>query len=234
MKSPFTSKKHPNNQSLLTYAEGLVDNQASFEAAIASHLKTCDSCQQKVHEICESMLLVNEIEAIEPMGDLTASILLAAKSSPRHSRGWIHTAVLAASFVFVANLGLGFITEEQPNTVVAPTQEAANLEKQLKVEKMESEAAITIEEMTKKYAPVAQSTPAEDLIAPAVLQAPHHAPSTEHELNLHRAMNAYDSDMEEARKALENNPALVRAFETYVSSQENKDEALVSVYMDAR
>ena len=137
MKSPFTSKKHPDNQSLLIYAEGLVDNQASFEAAIVTHLKTCDLCQQKVHEMCESMLLVNEIDDIEPMGDLTASILLAAKSSPRHSRSWVRTAILAASFLFVANIGLGFISETQPNTVVAPTQEAANLERQLKLEKME-------------------------------------------------------------------------------------------------
>lgn len=230
MKSPFTSKYHPDNQALLGYAESLVDSQALLNTEVFSHIQTCESCMAKVQEIRKSLVVVNEVDDIEPTGDLTASIMMAAKQSPRTTtklRSWARTGALAASALFIATFGLGYINQQQPAVQPTPTQETATLQK---IE-LEAEAAKTIEEMTKRYEPVAQSTPVEKLVAPAV-KASSVYPMTEQEREQMRALEVYGEDIDMARQALERNPGLVRAYDTIVTTQEVRDDTYLKVYME--
>ena len=58
MKSPFTSKYHPDSQALLMYAEGLVDSHASMDNEVFAHIQSCDACKAKVSDIRKSLVVV--------------------------------------------------------------------------------------------------------------------------------------------------------------------------------
>jgi hypothetical protein len=230
VKSPFTSKYHPDSQALLSYAESLVDSQTLLRGEVFVHIQTCASCKAKVEDIRTSLSVVNKVEEIEPMGDLIACILLAAKQSPRTGKfgGWIRTGVLAACVFFVATIGLGYINQQQSVVQPEPTQETATLQK---IE-LEAEAEKTIEEMTKRYEPVAQSTPVEKLVAPAVQASSVKYPMTDREREQMRALDFYGEDIDMALQALEHNPALKRAYDTIVTTQEVRDNTYLKVYME--
>ncbi len=226
MNSPFTSNYHPDSQALMGYAEGLVDRQASLNTEVASHLKTCETCQVQVQEIRNSLRVINAVDDVEALADLTASILLAAKQAPRQSHDihtWLRHSALAASFLIVATLALGLIADRQP--VSAPTQKAALQEA------FQAESTEAVQTLTANHTPIPQSTPAEDLIAPAVLGS-HRSPNTKLERAQYRALDAYFDDIAEARQALANNPGLVRASNTILATQVIRDETLAAIYME--
>lgn len=225
MNSPFISKYHPDSQALMGYAEGLVDRQASLNPEVAAHVRSCSACQEQVREIRESLRIINEVETVEARSDLTASILRAAQQAPTASRSSgsrLRIVALVACVLLAVVLGL---QEEVP----APsTSQVAVSDAVLQSVSLERVAAIIA-----LHPPVAQSTPAEDLIGPAVSKS-RRSPRTAQEYAQYKAVDTYNDDIAEAQYALTVNPALGYAYDTIVTTQKVRDELYVSLYMDGQ
>ena len=226
MKYSLISKYHPDSQALMSYAEGLVDTQASLNPEVAAHLNTCAHCQEQVHEIRDSLRIINEIEDVEALSDLTASILLAAKQEPRPVRSmnpWLRNTAVAASLLLMATFGLGRVAEQQ--SASTPINETASQET------YPSATEEAVQDIISRHAPIPQSTPAEDLIDPALLESRRN-PSTKQEHAQYKAVYTYNDYIAEAEYALTMNPGLSRAYDTILTTQDLRDDTLVAIYMN--
>lgn len=217
----MTNKKHPQKSLLVEYAEGLIDSTARLNPEVAFHISECSYCRNSVEAMQKSFRVIEEVETIEPRGDLTAAILLAARNTPvmpaEHIGGNLFGRLAAAAVVVFA---AGFAWEATHQTTaqfVTPSYESTTpVIKSSSVQARNTEAS-----------------PTEELLSNAVLGS-HRAPGTDWERAQHRALHTYNDDIAEAELALANNPALIRASDMIASSRQRKDRTLRNVYTESR
>ena len=215
------NNKHPHNHLLVEYAEGLIDTTARLNPEVASHVSQCDHCSEVVADMRQSFRVIDEVEIIEPCGDLAASILLAAKATPvrsgqgRMNRVFVGKMALAAALLLV--IGGGLRMQSEPKSI-----------------HVESTYAVETPIVQADVIPVAGvwSDQIEAILSDAVMGS-HRTPSNDWERAQHRAVDAYDDDIAEAELALANNPGFVRANFVAMSNREQKTRTLRNVYIES-
>lgn len=224
MKSLFTSKDHPDSQALMSYAEGLVDSQALLNTEVAAHLKTCSICQAQVHEMRNSLRVINEVEEVEALTDLTASILLAAKQAPSDTRSrdiWGRTTILAATLLITTTIGLGMVVQQQPTI---PVRETASYEIQQPVNE------VSVEEKVTYPPPIPQSTPAEVYMDNLISENNYQA-ATDFQKEQVRHFIHTGQDISLATEGLTINPALVDARIIIENGHNQRTDLATAIYM---
>ena len=71
---------HPTRKHLASFAEALLDEQATVSAAMAAHLAGCSKCAGEVQRIRASLELVEMSRPPEPSRVLTQEIVLRARA----------------------------------------------------------------------------------------------------------------------------------------------------------
>ncbi|MEX2015666.1 MAG: hypothetical protein WD873_03445 [Candidatus Hydrogenedentales bacterium] len=212
---------HPGRKLLLDYAERLVDGTPLMPAA-TRHVARCGRCRHEINAMARSLRFSSKAGDIEPSRDLTARILLAAKSQQRHREVRRHRVALysvrfaAAAMVLIVT---AFLVQRDVATpapaAAAPVENASFMTNPMI-------SAVTV------AAPSAE----EELLERAVLAAPYWQPKNAREKAQLRAIQAMESDISEALAMYRRNPGLARAAEVVNTNRQRQSEALKELFVE--
>lgn len=219
-------RQHPIEVELFEHAESLLAKRVVFDSKVARHITSCTQCRKEISSIRQSLDMVDEAPCIEPGRNLEASILLSAKSGRRAIRlpflpnlsckSLVRLSALAACVLAMMSTLLHPSTANDPlPDTIAPVASSDSTNEMMK-------AGFSIEVLTR-------ATAEEELLG-AALTSPAWAPSSRWERGQIRAINTFESDIDEAIEALKNNPALVRASAVVNANRERKRETLKALY----
>ena len=211
---------HLSQKALLDYAERLVDGTPAMPAA-ARHVARCAKCRQEVNAKARSLRFASEAGTVEPSRDLTARILLAAKSHQRHREVRRHRVALYAVRVGAAAAVLLVTAVIVQRDVAAPAPAVAAPV----VEDAAFSAKPTI-------VPVSEPSAEEELLERAVLSAPYWQPKSAREQAQLRAIQAMDNDISEAMALYRRNPGLARAAEVVNTNRKRQSEAMKELFVE--
>jgi hypothetical protein len=213
--------KHPHRSFLFEYAEGLIDSSGRLSLDVASHVSGCAACRAIVAEMRGSLEVIDGVETIGACGDLTASILLAARNTPvmapeRRGMRVLGRLSLVAGLVLVAAISWDGTWEDPAGLVETSFVEEAVV--------VRADVLSVLDVLPSEV---------ESLLMDAVMVSLRE-PVNEWERAQYRALDAFDDDIAEARLALASNPALTRASNVVALNRERKDRVLRDVYIESR
>lgn len=213
---------HLSHKALLDYAERLVDGTHAMPAA-ARHVARCAKCRGELNAKARSLRFASKAGAVEPSRDLTARILLAAKSHQRHREVRRHRVALyavrvgaAAAILLVAAILV------QPDVTAPAPAVAAPVIEETPFSAKPSVSAV----------PVSAPSAEEELLERAVLSAPYWQPKSAREQAQLRAIQAMDSDISEAMALYRRNPGLARAAEVVNTNRKRQSEAMKELFVE--
>lgn len=211
---------HPSRADLLDFAELLERNSGPASAGIAAHVSECARCAREVERARATIAITEHAGELEPTREWRAQMLLNA----RQVRGR-------------AGSGSGYLKSKSNRRAVAAVT-ALMLVASLSVvavqyaevdlgesgDQVRSSAAVLSLDVLR------QATIEERMLAPVVLT--ESAPATPWEASQHRAVHAWDAEIDEALEALEDNPACVRAATLVNTNRERLGETLKVLYVE--
>lgn len=212
-------KEHPTRTELFEHAENLTAKQVSIASDVARHLVDCESCKREVHAMRDSLAMLDEMDTLSPTRTIQASVLLAAKPVRGMSRKARFYTAKTTSLTACALLLMATFFQTTPT--VAPSLSVISAPQ---TNFSTVSARISIEGLS-------QPTPEEEVLG-AALARQAWSPSNRWEKTQWRAITELDDDIEEALKALQNNPALVRASTMVSLNRERKKETLKTLYVE--
>lgn len=213
---------HLSHKALLDYAERLVDGTHAMPAA-ARHVARCAKCRQEVNAKARSLRFAAMAGAVAPSRDLTARILLAAKSHQRHREVRRHRVALYAVRFSAAAAVLLVTAVIVQRDVAAPAPAVAA---------PVFDEAFNNPKPTISAVPVSAPSAEEELLERAVLSAPYWQPKSAREKAQLRAIQAMDSDISEAMALYRRNPGLARAAEVVNSNRKRQSEAMKELFVE--
>ena len=217
--------RHPGRHELMAHAEALVYRRGTISAKLASHLAQCPICTAEVAAMRRSLEFVQSAPELEPSGNFTAQVLLAARNErsapPVRGKGaWavartvLQTTAYAAGLIvactvcFGAALRPGGSDAARVAAVAGPAREAESVSS--------PEALRQAVEEVKTLA--------------AAVSVPSTRPPSQWELEHRRAVTALNADIEAARAALERNPGCKRASHVVAISLQRQAQTLRALY----
>lgn len=209
--------EHPDRASLFEHAEQLEAGRVEFGSPIAAHVRLCKRCAAELDTMRRSISLASfASKTIEPTIALEASTILAMKSQRQAHRMQLRrriatTASLAA--VFMVTMSVTFSSSNTPHESGIAKVYPRNGQKPVPV---------TYESLT-------TVSPEERLLGPAIQQS-NWQPASRWERSQSEALKSLDEDIDEALRAIESNPALVRAGAVIHANRETKRQTLKSLY----
>jgi len=217
--------KHPSRHQLFAYAENLVDEGRTLDAAIAGHIARCERCSAEVTEIRRSLDLVAQAPPLERGNEAVSQILMAAKRERGVGRKSVYVATLmrgvgyAAAMLVVAGLAFSLALGDPsaPATAEAKTDAASAADPAPTVARSPESLREKAEEVATLAAAV-RSTNAE--------------PLSVRERERLRTVSQLDNDIAAAKAALQRNPGCVRATHIVHANLERQAEELRSLYVE--
>ncbi len=219
-------RQHPTETDLFEHAESLLAKHVAFDSKVARHLRSCPSCREEIASIRASLEVICEVDDLRPGRDSEAAVLLAASPGSRRSNLAYLSALSGSSLGRGAALAAGLLV--MISTVLHSSGANAPL---LEPTTSVSMNATSQEIRTAGFSldALMRATAEEELLG-AALASPVWSPHSPWEQAQRRALNALEDDIDEALKALKNNPALARAGAVVNSNRERKKEALKVLY----
>jgi hypothetical protein len=217
-------KRHPGKRELLAYAENLVDRRGPISAKIGGHVAGCRECANKVEAMRASLEFAKEAPPLEPSGDFTARLLLAAQNErrmvqrQRAGRSVVFTVVkgvgYAAAIVLVSAVCFGAALGNGPHPAVHQTVAAT----------IAPDPGLTPEAV--------QRTAAEIETLASAIGPPSKKSSSQWEMEHRRAVHALNADIEAARAALDRNPGCQRASLLVDKNLQRQAQTLRALYAE--
>lgn len=207
---------HPSRADLLDFAELLELKTGQASASIHGHLAECAQCSAEVARARATFAITRHAAELEPSREWHAQTLLNARQvRGAGSRSVLNSnrraMVATSALVIFACVSVAAVQYTDVATdgsdIVGP-----------------SRAAVFSLDVLR------QATPEERLLAPAVMNEA--GPATPWEASQHRAMHAWDAEIDEALEALESNPACVRAATLVNTNRERLGETLKVLYVE--
>jgi hypothetical protein len=223
-------RKHPARQSLLAYAENLVDNSEAIDQVLASHVVACAQCKAEVQAIQSSFSFVSSAPSLEPVAELTARILMAGQSERSEERQRTtpfrlvlrvaQTGACAAAMLVVVGVTFSVFLGSSETEVATPSFERA-----VPVLTTQGRSPEAIRRATTELAAEVQTLSA----AVSDRKLSGQSPEVQEQL---RVIQSRDADIAAAVSALERNPGSVRATHVVHATLEQQAESLRSIYVE--
>ena len=223
-------RKHPSKQVLLAYAENLVDQSAAIDRSVAAHLSACPQCKAEVCAIQESLSFVSSAPALEPAAEMTARIVMAAKSTRSEMRRratplrvilrTVQVGACAAAMLVVTGLTFSAFLSSPDAETATPVFEPsvpAVAHQGASPEAMRQAAVKAAAEVR--------------TLSEAVAGTRNEAPTPE-ALEEMRVVQSRDTDIAAAISALERNPNNVRATHVVHATLKQQAESLRNIYVE--
>lgn len=213
---------HPSRTDLLDFAEQLERDFGRTSSAIHTHIAECDRCLGEVERARATIAITRHAAELEPSREWRAQMLLNARqvrgrggsSSPyRLMRSNRRAMAATTALILISSLSIAVLLSTDADSdgrgdAIGP-----------------SRASVFSLDVLR------QATLEERLLAPAVLRDP--GPVTPWEASQHRAVHAWDAEIDEALEALESNPACVRAATLVNNNRERLGETLKVLYVES-
>lgn len=204
------TRRHPGKQSLLAYAENLVDNRRGIDRTIAAHLSACPVCHAEVKAVQASLAFAASAPELTPSGELTAQILMAGKQARsemkeratplRMALKVAQGGLCAAAMVLVAGFAFSaFLSSPEKTTASVPSIEhtVPVIAASGSSPEAARQAAVEVAAEIQTLSAAIQSKPGEAL--------------TPRERGQMKVVQARDDDTAAAMQALERDPRNARA-----------------------
>lgn len=217
---------HPTKTALMAYAESLVDDQATIDAQLASHVTSCTACMREVEAVRHTLVVANGAAEIEPTPEFTTRLLMAARQqrkapvsrrrrSVRVVAALSKGAAVAASLAMVASIAFNAALGEPPSELsMAGTVVPAPV-----VSEPESESSMDPGKVVREIQTFAAAVSA------------HQRSLGVWEREQWRSVVDLDAELQAAMEALEQNPGCARASHVYQASLQRKADIVRSLYL---
>ncbi len=215
-------RRHPTRYQLVAFTETVVDRNAPVSAALAAHVAACPMCAAEVKSIRASLEFAARASLLEPSSDLTAQILLKAKSKREAARGHRRTSAFG-----VALRALAFTSALAAAAVVVF---GAAIGEPISMKPLET--ALHQVSNAMPAADVIQKAAAEVKALGAAMRTASSKPRSLKELEQRRAVSAMDADIAAAQAALQRNPGCVRATHIVNANIQRQAETLRNLYVE--
>ena len=215
--------RHPAKHELIQYAESLVDNSA-ISAELGGHINKCSICSAEVNAMRNSLELADLVPKIDVSSELTESILMAAHNQrpsfflPSFSLPFAHARgiALVAVIILVAATGFTYVYVGLPGVSSELNSASSTIKSEMALVEPNSLEKINIEIET----------------LTAAVATPANSPQNWIERQCRREALALDTDLDEARAALERNPRCRRASNMMVAKLQRQAENLRTLYIE--
>lgn len=215
-------RRHPTRYQLVAYTETMVDRNAPVSAVLAAHVAACPMCAAEVKSIRASLECAARAALLEPSSDLTAQILLKAKSEREETRVRRRPSSFGVAFRMIAFTSA--------LAAVAVMVFGAAIGQPISMKPLET--ALQQVSTVMPSADVIQKAAAEVKALGAAMRTATSKPQSLQELEQRRTVSAMDADIAAAQAALQRNPGCVRATHIVNANIQRQAETLRHLYIE--